>query len=92
MTAVRVVQDGEITLFAASLDRQEPLDHLLSPVELDRADRFKFAEHRRRYVAGRGLLRSLLGQGVEIPPKNSSSPSACTASPVLSTTPTSPST
>lgn len=35
---------------------------LLSPAELGRADRFRFAEHRTRYVVAHGVLRWLLGR------------------------------
>lgn len=36
--------------------------NLLSPDEHQRAQRLRFAQHRDRFVVGRGLLRSLLGQ------------------------------
>jgi 4'-phosphopantetheinyl transferase len=35
---------------------------ILSPDELDRAQRFRFDKHRNRYIAGRGALRSLLAK------------------------------
>lgn len=38
------------------------LEPLLSPDELQRAHRFRFAEHRRRFVIARGCLRQLLEQ------------------------------
>ena len=38
----------------------------LSADELERANRFKFDLHRNRYIAGRGLLRSVLARYLEI--------------------------
>ena len=42
---------------------------LLSPDERTRADRFVFDEHRRRFTAGRGALRILLGAYLDLPPE-----------------------
>lgn len=56
---------GEIRVWLADLDRPpKPLAELaatLSADERERAARFRFPEHRDRFVAGRGLLRELLG-------------------------------
>ncbi len=41
---------------------------LLSSDEQIRADRFRFAQHRQRFIAGRGILRSLLGRYLQIAP------------------------
>lgn len=40
----------------------------LSSDERERASRFHFAKERRRYIASRGLLRSILGTYLEAPP------------------------
>ncbi|MEO0947604.1 MAG: 4'-phosphopantetheinyl transferase superfamily protein [Cyanobacteria bacterium J06641_5] len=41
---------------------------LLAPHERERAERFRFPQHRDRFVVGRGMLRSLLGSYLEIAP------------------------
>lgn len=41
----------------------------LSSDEIARAERFYFPEHRQRFVAGRGSLRAILGQYLDIDPK-----------------------
>jgi 4'-phosphopantetheinyl transferase len=46
------------------------LEPLLSPDEKQRAARFRFPEHRRRFVIARGFLRQLLGAYVEIEPRD----------------------
>lgn len=39
----------------------DPFAALLSPSELQRLERFRFADHRRRYQIGHGALRAILG-------------------------------
>ena len=41
----------------------------LSSDEIARAERFYFPEHRQRFIAGRGTLRTILGQYLDIDPK-----------------------
>ena len=41
---------------------------LLAPDERERAERFRFPEHRDRFVVGRGILRALLGNYLAISP------------------------
>jgi 4'-phosphopantetheinyl transferase len=57
--------EGEVHAWRASLDVDEKklagFEALLSPDEHERAARFRFDEHRRRYVAARGFLRKILG-------------------------------
>jgi 4'-phosphopantetheinyl transferase len=62
-----------IHVWAASLqvsaDTLETLRSLLSPDELERAQRFKFDLHRNRYIAGRGILRSILARYLDVSAK-----------------------
>jgi len=53
----------DVIAVSLNLERQslERLEKLLSTDESSRADRFVYAEHRRRFVACRGVLRSFLG-------------------------------
>src|SRR5262245_5794616 len=56
---------GELLVFSASLElsdsRLAELTVLLSDDERARAARFRFDKDRRRFIAGRGLLREVLG-------------------------------
>jgi 4'-phosphopantetheinyl transferase len=52
----------------ASEDRFSQCLSWLSSDETARAARFHFAEHRRAFVLGRGVLRALLGGFLEMPP------------------------
>lgn len=61
--------DGHVDVFHADLDAQVPLGHLLSPEERSWATRLRRPHHRARYVAGRGLLRSLLAERLDIDPR-----------------------
>lgn len=62
---------GEVHVWCASVDLpstwRNSLRKLLSPDELERAERFHFERDRGRFIVRRGLLRSLLGRylGVE---------------------------
>ncbi len=55
---------GEIHVWSVRLDppaeRVEALGRSLSSDEWERANRFRFDKHRRQYVVGRGVLRTLL--------------------------------
>lgn len=61
-----------VHIWAASLDRtpgeSERLRALLSEDELERAARFKFDMLARRFIAGRGILRSLIGAYIQMAP------------------------
>ncbi len=45
------------------------LENLLSPAEINRADRFHFARDRRRFVVARGVLRLILGGYLQADPQ-----------------------
>ncbi|MDB9324702.1 4'-phosphopantetheinyl transferase superfamily protein [Nodularia spumigena CS-586/05] len=49
--------------------QQQNLLATLSGDELTRANRFHFQEHRQRFIAGRGILRSILGSYLGIEPQ-----------------------
>lgn len=61
-----VLPAAEIHVFAFDLDVPEPLLQtlglVLSEDELTRAARFRLGQDRRRYIAGRGRLRTILGR------------------------------
>ncbi|HET8826771.1 MAG TPA: 4'-phosphopantetheinyl transferase superfamily protein [Terriglobales bacterium] len=54
-----------VHVWHANLESQsvaQRLEPILSPDEIQRANRFRFAEHRRRFIIARGCLRRLLEQ------------------------------
>jgi 4'-phosphopantetheinyl transferase len=63
---VRALNAGEIHIIPARLERSADelaeLNALLSANELERASQLKFEDARRRFIAGRGLLRRVLGE------------------------------
>jgi 4'-phosphopantetheinyl transferase len=66
------LSNDEVHVWEASLDRPPEVvgrfRELLSEDELARADRFRFDQHRYRYVVGRGQLRSLLASYLGVRP------------------------
>ena len=63
-----------VHVWRAKLDLSDPevdrLASVLSADELARANRFRFPRHRRRFIVARGILRQLLGNYLDIEPKN----------------------
>ena len=59
---------GDVTVRWGWLDRHDAdgFEPLLSPDERDRAASFRFARDRSRYVVARGLLRTVLGDRLDI--------------------------
>jgi 4'-phosphopantetheinyl transferase len=64
--------EDQVHVWKASLQRSPSelaaLRATLSPDEQQRADRFRFPVHQQRFIAGRGILRSLLGQYLKCDP------------------------
>lgn len=63
--------DSEVHLWLINLNISERekkrLTDTLSPDEIARADRFKFAQHRNRFIAARGYLRQILSSYLQKP-------------------------
>lgn len=55
---------------SATSQQEEDAYQLLSPDEHARADRFRFAQHRRRFIMARSNLRQILSFYLNIDPKN----------------------
>ena len=69
---------GEVHVWRARLEQppeleatlQENFLHTLDQQERERADRFHFEKHRRRFILGRGFLRALLARYLETTPED----------------------
>ena len=63
---------NEVHIWRENLDNVKPLledfAQLLSEDELVRARRFHFEQHRQRFIAGRGILRNILGRYLNVEP------------------------
>jgi 4'-phosphopantetheinyl transferase len=64
--------DDEVHVWRARVDLEPAqlarLREFLTPDELNRAARFHFSRDRERFIAGRGVLRALLGRYLNVPP------------------------
>ena len=73
-TSLSPPQGLEVHVWAASLDQPPEkvagLEALLAEDELERAYRFRFDRHRRRFIVGRGVLRSILGAYLGVEPSS----------------------
>jgi 4'-phosphopantetheinyl transferase len=69
---IDLLATGVVDVWRVSLDPPgrvvAALDRLLSPDELERAGRFRFARDRQRFVVTRGALRQVLGLCLATPP------------------------
>jgi 4'-phosphopantetheinyl transferase len=67
-------ESPQVKLIAVPLDVplavEVSLARALSPDERERADRFAFLHHRRRFVVARGRLRAALGRELGLPPES----------------------
>src|SRR5437588_12622035 len=67
------LEAGEVHVWRAGLALPAPVvDQLaqsLAADERERAGRFHFEKHRQRFLAGRGILRRVLGCYVNLPPE-----------------------
>jgi 4'-phosphopantetheinyl transferase len=74
MTRGLEVPSGQVHLWWASLDVSDSaIDRLcrwLAPAELQRAERFRVTEARRRFIAARAALRLVLGHATETAPED----------------------
>lgn len=63
---------GEVHIWQAQLaDADAPaLTQVLSPDEWLRAGRYHFERDRARFITGRGLLRTILGRYLDVPPQD----------------------
>src|ERR1700687_1874040 len=64
------VSNDEVHVWRVSLDQSQALKFvvLLDDDERERADRFRFQEHRNRFVVARGALRTALWRYLEVEP------------------------
>ena len=60
---------GEVHVWRAHCRTSRRVCGVLSPAEWVRAGRFHFERDRERFVAARGLLRTILGRYLELPPR-----------------------
>ncbi len=61
--------EGEVHVWGAALDEAgEWCESLLNPMEIERASRFRFSRDRRRFAAGRAVLRVLLSRYLSAEP------------------------
>lgn len=67
-----VLDSQQVHLWHAALEAtpEQLLDYWswLAPEERERAERFHFPQHRDRFAIGRGILRALLGNYLDVPP------------------------
>jgi 4'-phosphopantetheinyl transferase len=66
------LSNGQVDVWFANLDSEPYMEEeafvLLSSDERERAQRFRFPIHHARFVIRRGVLRTLLGRYLDLPP------------------------
>ncbi len=62
--------ESDVHVWQVNLDAIAFSIEMLSVDERSRADRFKFAQHQQRFIAGRGFLRSLLSRYLNADPSS----------------------
>ncbi len=69
-----VLDEHQVHIWRANLDLPAaevvPLATCLSIDEIDRGSKFRFPEHKRRFIVARGILRQLLSNYLNISPKS----------------------
>jgi 4'-phosphopantetheinyl transferase len=84
-----VLSAGEVHAWRGPLNQPanqlEKLATMLSPDEHERAARFHFDHHRRHFIAGRGMLRVILGRYLNVWPKQLEFTYSPTGKPSLAT-------
>lgn len=67
-----ILSRNEVHVWCASLDQEksqfQQLAKTLSPDEHLRANRFRLEQHRQRFIVGRGVLRTILSQYLNVEP------------------------
>jgi 4'-phosphopantetheinyl transferase len=68
------LRDNQVHIWRANLELStleiEQLTTLLSTDEIARANKFRFVQHKSRFIAARGILRQLLGNYLEVSPSS----------------------
>jgi 4'-phosphopantetheinyl transferase len=68
------LRDNQVHIWRANLGLSTPeieqLTTLLSTDEIARANKFRFVQHRSRFIAARGILRQLLGNYLKVSPRS----------------------
>ncbi len=81
---------SDVHIWRIDLERSQPelenLQATLSSDEIARAERFYFQQHRQHFIAGRGILRSILGRYLGIEPQKVQFEYELRGKPVLSNT------
>ena len=66
-----VLRNDEVHVWLAIIAEEKAADFekIISPEELAKAGQFRFARHKKRFIAGRGILRTILGKYLGMKPE-----------------------